>query len=202
MNIIKSIYTSVFGKSKFEKAFELYKDKVTILMRKYHSEVAETLTSFTNEYDGINVSFELRKRNNFYNQRINELLNEMLELFAGTIIKYTTKLDNDNEIKIRTHLQDIVKQSKNNYIRGLEEFLTSIDHKELINILEYNYDSIRKKANEKISSELSNIINEKNLETEIEQKKEFKSKLKELFYNAIKVVVGIVIGYLISLIIN
>jgi len=197
-----SLREKLFEKNDFEKAFEVFKIKGEILLREYYTDTSKTLVSFTKVYDGLNVSSELTKRVDFYNQRLSVLIDDILNIFSEIILNNYNSFKKSEKSKVIEHVLQIVDATVRSFVKGLEAFIISVGHPELKSSLQLRLSSIKPKVNDKVSKYLESKIKEQTLIIEVQSKKERKLRITDLMYDAIKVIVGIIIGYLLSLLLH
>ena len=189
----------IFKKNDFEKPFEVFKIKVEELLRNYNKDVTKTLKSFTKEFDGRSISSELRKRVDFYQKRVFQLIDDMINILSKLFISNYNFIKKEEENRIRQYILRIIVSTKTSFINGLEDFLNSCGQPEQKIEIQKISESIKSKLNDKVNISLKSTIKEQVFLQGVNFKKEKKVKLNKILIYAILIFIGAIIGYLLKL---
>lgn len=189
----------IFKKNDFEKPFEVFKIKVEELLRNYNKDVTKTFKSFTKEFDGRSISSELRKRVDFYQKRVFQLIDDMINILSKLFISNYNFIKKEEENRIRQYILRIIVSTKTSFINGLEEFLNSCGQPEQRIEIQKISESIKSKLNDKVNISLKSTIKEQVFLQGVNFKKEKKVKLNKILIYAILIFIGAIIGYLLKL---
>ena len=189
----------IFKKNDFVQTFDVFKIKVEELRRDYNKDISKKLESFTNEFDGRNIGPELRKRVDFYEKRVFQLIDDMINILSKLFISNYNFIKKDEENKIRQYILRIIVSTKANFINGLEVFLNSSGHPEQRVGIQAISESIKSKLNDKVNISLKSTIKEQVFLKGVNLKKEKKVELNKLLIYAILIIIGAIIGYLLKL---
>ena len=189
----------IFKKNDFEKPFEVFKIKVEELLRNYNKDVTKTLKSFTKEFDGRSISSELRKRVDFYQKRVFQLIDDMINILSKLFISNYNFIKKEEENRIRQYILRIIVSTKTSFINGLEDFLNSCGQPEQRIEIQKISESIKSKLNDKVNISLKSTIKEQVFLQGVNFKKEKKVKLNKILIYAILIFIGAIIGYLLKL---
>ena len=189
----------IFKKNDFEKPFEVFKIKVEELLRNYNKDVTKTFKSFTKEFDGRSIGSELRKRVDFYQKRVFQLIDDMINILSKLFISNYNFIKKEEENRIRQYILRIIVSTKTSFINGLEEFLNSCGQPEQRIEIQKISESIKSKLNDKVNISLKSTIKEQVFLQGVNFKKEKKVKLNKILIYAILIFIGAIIGYLLKL---
>lgn len=189
----------IFKKNDFEKPFEVFKIKVEELLRNYNKDVTKTFKSFTKEFDGRSIGSELRKRVDFYQKRVFQLIDDMINILSKLFISNYNFIKKEEENRIRQYILRIIVSTKTSFINGLEEFLNSCGQPEQKIEIQKISESIKSKLNDKVNISLKSTIKEQVFLQGVNFKKEKKVKLNKILIYAILIFIGAIIGYLLKL---
>ena len=189
----------IFKKNDFEKPFEVFKIKVEELLRNYNKDVTKTFKSFTKEFDGRSIGSELRKRVDFYQKRVFQLIDDMINILSKLFISNYNFIKKEEENRIRQYILRIIVSTKTSFINGLEDFLNSCGQPEQKIEIQKISESIKSKLNDKVNISLKSTIKEQVFLQGVNFKKEKKVKLNKILIYAILIFIGAIIGYLLKL---